>query len=176
MSRKGGAIHTNPDVRIKFDPEDLSTIFVEDPHAKAFLPVTCIYETYTSQLSIWRHRLIQKAMLKQKLDLRKSSEDEFFEVRQSLFEVAEELIQSRQRRKRKTANRVSSEEKKAGNDNGPLPASERSPTVDNDDVLPDAEFTSPFQSPEELDEELKRRGWRSSRAGRPNRDGSEADA
>ncbi|MDG4717812.1 MULTISPECIES: Mu transposase C-terminal domain-containing protein [Thalassospira] len=176
LMKNGSGKKANPDVRVKFDPEDLSTIFVEDPHAKVFLPVTCIYETYASQLSIWRHRIIRKAMLKQKLDLRKSSEDEFLEVRQSLFEVAEDLIKSRQKRKRKAANRVSSEERKAGNDNGPLPALDGAAEDDNDDVMPDTEFTSPFQSPEELDEELKRRGWRSSRAGRQNRDGGEADA
>ena len=97
-------------------------------------------------------------------------------MRQSLFEVAEDLIKSRQKRKRKAANRVSSEERKAGNDNGPLPASDGAAEDDTDDVMPATEFTSPFQSPEELDEELKRRGWRSSRAGRENRDGGEADA
>ena len=176
LMKNGSGKKVNPNVRVKFDPEDLSTIFVEDPHAKVFLPVACIYETYALQLSIWRHRIIRKAMLKQKLDLRKSSEDEFLEVRQSLFEVAEDLIKSRQKRKRKAANRVSSEERKAGNENGPLPASDESSEDDNDDVMPDTEFTSPFQSPEELDEELKRRGWRSSRAGRQNRDGGEADA
>lgn len=164
----------NPDVRVKFDPEDLSTIFVEDPHAKIFLPVTCIYETYASQLSIWRHRLVRRAMLKQDLDLRRSAEDEFLEVRQSLFDVAEDIIQSGQKRKRKAANRVRNEEKKAGNDNGPLLASNQF-IDDSEGVIPDAEFTSPFQSPEELEEELKRRGWKTSRAGMRRLDEGEAN-
>lgn len=166
----------NPEVRIKFDPEDLATIHVEDSRAKLFIPVNCTHETYALQLSIWRHRLIRKAMLKRKLDLRKASEDDFLEIRQSLFEVAEELIESRQKRKRKAANRYTSEEKKAGNDNGPLPKTERTIDEQADDISSDETFASPFHSAEELEDELKRRGWRTSRAGDPNQGGGETDA
>ncbi|MBO6773532.1 MULTISPECIES: Mu transposase C-terminal domain-containing protein [unclassified Thalassospira] len=166
----------NPEVRIKFDPEDLATIHVEDSRAKLFIPVNCTLETYALQLSIWRHRLIRRAMLKRELDLRKASEDDFLEMRQSLFEVAEELIESRQKRKRKAANRFTSEEKKAGNDNGPLPKTEHTIDEQTDDISSDETFASPFHSPEELEDELKRRGWRTSRAGDPNQGGGETDA
>jgi putative transposase len=151
----------NPKVRIKVNPDDMSTIYVEDAPNRVFLPAKCIYDTYSYRLSIWRHALIRKALRDQRKRLEECSEDELLEVRQTLFEVSREIIKDRQKRKRKRANRIQDEERKAGFEDGPwsqLTATEPEPGA----PFGDDQFEIPFMSPEEIDEEISKRGWNSS--------------
>jgi putative transposase len=46
-------------VKVKFDPTDLSVIHVFDKFRGLFVPVSAVNQTYTRDLSLWQHRVIQ---------------------------------------------------------------------------------------------------------------------
>jgi putative transposase len=46
--------------KIKFNPEDLSLIWVLDPHNKVYIPVPALDQDYTRGLSLWAHNVIKE--------------------------------------------------------------------------------------------------------------------
>lgn len=46
--------------KIKFDPTDLSLIYVFDPDNHNFVAIPAVSQKYTSGLSLWQHRVIKK--------------------------------------------------------------------------------------------------------------------
>jgi putative transposase len=59
-------------VRVKYDPSDLSTIYVQDEFRKTYSPVRAISQSYTQGLNLWAHRVIcryAREKLKRNLDI-----------------------------------------------------------------------------------------------------------
>ncbi len=52
-------------VKIKYHPNNLSRIHVYDPFDQAYLEVPALAQTYTSGLSLWKHRVIRRFVLEQ---------------------------------------------------------------------------------------------------------------
>lgn len=46
--------------KIKYDPADISVIYVLDPDGDKFIPVPAESQQYTKNLSLWQHRVIQR--------------------------------------------------------------------------------------------------------------------
>lgn len=46
--------------KIKFDPSDISVIYVLDPDSDKFIPVPAEEQQYTKGLSLWQHKVIQR--------------------------------------------------------------------------------------------------------------------
>ena len=151
----------NPKVRVKVDPEDLSTVYVEDRENKVFIPANCIYETYSLQLSTWRHKVIRDSISGDGVNPDKVSEEELLDRRLSVFEAAQKLVSDARKSKRKRAYRYKNEEQRAleaHQSSNPIGIDETSSSLEEDDYL------IPFNSPEEMDEQLNLRGWRASSA------------
>jgi hypothetical protein len=47
-------------VKIKYDPNDISVIYVWDDFNSRFLPVPALDQEYTRNLTIWQHHIIRK--------------------------------------------------------------------------------------------------------------------
>ena len=52
-------------VKIKYHPNNLSRIHVYDPFDQAYLEIPALAQTYTSGLSLWKHRVIRRFVLEQ---------------------------------------------------------------------------------------------------------------
>ncbi len=91
-------------VRIKYDPADLSALYVFDPTGSgAWLPVPAIDTEYTRGLSLWKHRVIRSYVLRQKQEVDIYA---LAAAKQHIQEiVAREFAQTRKSRGRKTAAR-----------------------------------------------------------------------
>ncbi|MFV1852158.1 MAG: Mu transposase C-terminal domain-containing protein [Thalassospira sp.] len=100
----------NPKVKVKFDPENLLTVYVEDPENRVFLPAKCRFETYADGLSVWRHKMIRSVVAKETNGARKHSEEALLSARVTTFELAQQLKSSKQKTTRKRAHRFASEE------------------------------------------------------------------
>lgn len=46
--------------KIKYDPADISVIYVVDPDSSRFIPIPAESQQYTKCLSLWQHRVIQR--------------------------------------------------------------------------------------------------------------------
>jgi putative transposase len=92
-------------VRLKYDPADLSVIYVADPvSANGWLKVPAVDQVYTKGLSIWKHQLIRQYVLREK---REVNIYELAAAKQLIQQIAAaEFTQTRQQRGRKTAARV----------------------------------------------------------------------
>jgi putative transposase len=160
----------NPRVRIKVDPEDLSTIYVEDQENSVFIPANCIYETYALRLSMWRHKVIRSLIQDTGSNPDKSSESELLDRRLSVFEASRQIISDAQKTKRKQAYRYQNEELRS------LSAIEAGAQAGRAISAPSEveaeDYEAPFFSSEEIEAELIERGWHASRAG----DGANPDA
>ncbi|KAA3662709.1 MAG: hypothetical protein DWQ04_12665 [Chloroflexi bacterium] len=53
-------------VKIKYHPNNLSRIHVYDPFDQVYLEVPALAQTYTSGLSLWKHRVIRRFVLDQR--------------------------------------------------------------------------------------------------------------
>lgn len=53
-------------VRVKFHPADLSKVHIYDPTKNDYITVPAVDEAYTAGLSLWKHRLIQQYLKKEK--------------------------------------------------------------------------------------------------------------
>lgn len=91
-------------VRIKYDPADLSALYVFDPTGSgAWLPVPAVDTEYTQGLSLWKHRVIRSYVLRQKQEVDIYA---LAAAKQHIQEiVAREFAQTRKSRGRKTAAR-----------------------------------------------------------------------
>jgi putative transposase len=47
--------------KIKYDPADISLIYIHDPDNDKFIPIPAEDQNYTKGLSLWQHRVIQRA-------------------------------------------------------------------------------------------------------------------
>lgn len=52
-------------VKVKYDPADLSHIYVYDPDEQRYLEVPALAEAYTQGLSLWKHQVIRNFVLNQ---------------------------------------------------------------------------------------------------------------
>lgn len=145
-------VKANPKVLVKYDPENLMTIYVEDAQNKVFLPANCTYQDYANGLSLWRHKKV-KSYLGTGSDT--FSEEKLYEARQELYEVAQQVAGSRQKKRRRNANRLLTEEDKVGNLHTVSPSLEPSHQDELTRDFPRITF-------EEIEEELKKNGWTSS--------------
>jgi len=100
----------NPKVKVKYDPENLLTVYVEDPENRVFLPAKCRFETYADGLSVWRHKVIRSVVSKETNGARKHSEEALLSARVTTFELAKQLKSSKQKTTRKKARRFVTEE------------------------------------------------------------------
>jgi putative transposase len=91
-------------VRIKYDPADLSALYVFDPTGGgAWLLVPAVDEEYTHRLSLWKHRVIRSYVLRQKQEVDIYA---LAAAKQYIQEIAaREFAQTRKSRGRKTAAR-----------------------------------------------------------------------
>jgi putative transposase len=55
----------NPQLKVKYDPSDLSRIHVYDPDEQQYLEVPALAEAYTQGLSLWKHQVIRNFALNQ---------------------------------------------------------------------------------------------------------------
>jgi putative transposase len=69
---------------VKFDPQDLSFVYIQNPISKAWLLVPCVYEEYSRNLSIVQHRAL-RGLLKNQLKA-KNAEELFMQRRHDLRE------------------------------------------------------------------------------------------
>ncbi len=72
--RKSGDKQSEPrkaKVQIKYNPKDLSTLYVYDPRPdrEDWLPVPAVNQEYTKGLSIDEHKIIRNYVLRQKRDV-----------------------------------------------------------------------------------------------------------
>ncbi len=91
-------------VRIKYDPADLSALYVSDPAApQGWLRVPAVDQDYTAGLSLWKHRIIREYVLREK---REVNIYELAAAKQLIQQLAAaEFKMTRQQRGRKTAAR-----------------------------------------------------------------------
>lgn len=54
-----------PQLKVKYDPADLSRIHVYDPDEQRYLEVPALAEAYTQGLSLWKHQVIRNFVLSQ---------------------------------------------------------------------------------------------------------------
>lgn len=47
-------------VTLKYDPTDISVIYVRDPHERRYIPVPALDQEYTRKLTIWQHHVIRR--------------------------------------------------------------------------------------------------------------------
>ena len=103
LARLRSALPKGTRVRIKYDPADLSALYVFDPTGGAWLRVPAVDTEYTHGLSLWKHRVIRSYVLRQK------QEADIYALaaaKQHIQEiVAREFTQTRRSRGRKTAAR-----------------------------------------------------------------------
>ncbi len=90
-------------VRIKYDPADLSSLYVLDPTTGKWIGVPAVDQEYTRGLSLWKHRVIRSYVLRQKQEVDSYA---LAKAKQHIQEiVAQEFLRTRKSRGRKTAAR-----------------------------------------------------------------------
>ncbi len=99
-------------VPIKYDPADLSALYVLDPAAQRWLRVLAVDQDYTQGLSLWKHRVIRGYVLREKqtVDIYALAAAK----RHIQDIVASEFLHTRKSRGRKTAARFLSVEVSTG--------------------------------------------------------------
>ena len=100
----------NPKVRVKYDPENLLLVYVEDAQNRIFLPASCVYASYADGLSVWRHKLISRVVSNETNGARKHSEEKLLNARVTTFELAQQLKTSKRKTQRNKAHRYVREE------------------------------------------------------------------
>lgn len=100
----------NPKVRVKYDPENLLTVYVEDAQNRVFLPARCLYAAYADGLSVWRHKLVRSVVSKETNGARKHSEEALLNARTTTFELAQKVKRSKRKTQRNRAHRYLREE------------------------------------------------------------------
>ncbi len=126
-------------MRIKYDPADLSALYVSDPAAsQGWLRVSAVDQDYTAGLSLWKHRIIREYVLREK---REVNIYELAAAKQLIQQLAAaEFKMTRQQRGRKTAARVLGIGAEL---TGPLPnAQQPQPAPDSPTDLPETEKNS----------------------------------
>jgi len=53
----------NKQVKLKYNPSDLSRVYVYDPDERRYLEVPALAQAYTQGLSLWKHRVIRNFVL-----------------------------------------------------------------------------------------------------------------
>jgi putative transposase len=94
--------NTGQRVKIKYDPTDMSKIWVLDPRTDRYVEVPCLDQDYTKSLSLWQHRIIKDYLRNQ---LQKDVNREgLLEARAEMQEMVDDMLRGRRgRRKTSTA-------------------------------------------------------------------------
>ncbi|MBE9002773.1 transposase [Nostoc sp. LEGE 12447] len=58
-NRRQGGLREREKATIKYDPTDLSTIYVLDPNSHQFIVVPAMNQEYTQGLTLWQHKVIK---------------------------------------------------------------------------------------------------------------------
>lgn len=91
---------TGQGVKVKYDPTDMSKVWVLDPRTSRYVDVPCLDQGYTKSLSLWQHRVIKNYLRNQ---LQKDVNREgLLEARAEIEELVNEMLRGR-RGKRKTS-------------------------------------------------------------------------
>lgn len=89
---------------MKYDPNDLGTIWVRDPSERSWISVPCLYEDYASGLSLRQHRMIRAQA---KATLRgKGGYDEFLRAQTELQDMFDGSIKRGKRLVKDAKNRA----------------------------------------------------------------------
>ncbi|MEQ8392733.1 MAG: DDE-type integrase/transposase/recombinase, partial [Thalassospira sp.] len=144
----------NPKVRVKYDPENLLTVYVEDTQNRVFLPARCLYASYADGLSVWRHKLIRGVVSKETNGARKHSEEVLLNTRTTTFELAQKVKGSKRKTQRNKAHRYVREEITAD----VVTTLNKAPDGEEcgDSPSPDFDFSS-----DEIIAEIERSHWKS---------------
>jgi putative transposase len=103
LARLRSQSHAGTKVRIKYDPADLSSLYVLDPTTGRWIGVPAVDQEYTHGLSLWKHRVIRSYVLRQKQEVDIYA---LAKAKQHIQEiVAHEFLRTRKSRGRKTAAR-----------------------------------------------------------------------
>lgn len=94
----------NRKVKIKYDPFDLSSIYVLNPQTGEPLRVPAENQAYTQNLSLWKHKIIRQFVLQEKRQVDLTSLAEAKAKIQQI--VTDEYISTKRNRGRKTAARL----------------------------------------------------------------------
>jgi hypothetical protein len=86
--------------KIKYHPADLSCLHVYDPFERQYLRVPALDQTYTQGLSLWKHRVIRRAVLNEqdKVDV--------VALGQAKRKIQEIVEAGRQRKRQRTRSRI----------------------------------------------------------------------
>ncbi len=94
----------NTEVIIRFDPENLGSVWVYDDFYADYLRVPCTHQDYANTLSLQQHLLIRK---QQRLnDKTLTNEQELLEAKATFFRMIKEMSQSSRMRERRKAARI----------------------------------------------------------------------
>jgi putative transposase len=86
--------------KIKYHPADLSCLHVYDPFEEQYIRVPALDQTYTQGLSLWKHRVIRRAVLSEqdKVDI--------VALGQAKRKIQEIVEAGRQRKRQRTRSRI----------------------------------------------------------------------
>ncbi|MCD5326664.1 Mu transposase C-terminal domain-containing protein [Chromobacterium piscinae] len=123
-------------VQVRFDPDNLGSIFALHPQTKEAMPVPCLTPDYAEGLQLHQHKLIQAALHKEGL----ASADPLSLARAKvrMQEVIGQLLQSRKLADRKRAARA-----KGAHSSKVMTTGKRPPAISEDAELPPTDSWSP---------------------------------
>ncbi|WP_081576160.1 DDE-type integrase/transposase/recombinase [Chromobacterium haemolyticum] len=123
-------------VQVRFDPDNLGSIFALHPVSQVAITVPCLTPDYAEGLQLHQHKLIQAAMRKEGL----ASADPLSLARAKVHmqEVVGQLLQSRKLADRKRAARA-----KGAHSSKVMTTSKLPPTISQDAELPPTDSWSP---------------------------------
>ncbi|WP_434634088.1 Mu transposase C-terminal domain-containing protein [Chromobacterium sp. CV08] len=123
-------------VQVRFDPDNLGSIFALHPQTKEAMPVPCLTPDYAEGLQLHQHKLIQAALRKEGL----ASADPLSLARAKvrMQEVVGQLLQSRKLADRKRAARA-----KGAHSSKVMTTGKQPPAISEDTELPPTDSWSP---------------------------------
>jgi putative transposase len=86
--------------KIKYHPADLSCLHVYDPFERQYIRVPALDQEYTQDLSLWKHRVIRRAVLNEK------DKVDIVALGQAKRKIQEIVDAGRQRKRQRTRSRI----------------------------------------------------------------------
>jgi putative transposase len=123
--------------KIKYDPEDLSLIWVYDPHNGVYIPVPALDQEYTRGLTLWSHKIIMEYA--KRIAEGYVNRDDLCRARDTINLVVAEGIERMKSIGLKSAHWLAQEQRRASFETGMNTAADRAPenikTGNNGDML-----------------------------------------
>ena len=92
LMANSGDHKNNPEVVVKYDPNDISHVYVVDTINKTNLMVPSTFPEYTKGLTEWQHNYLRKLRKEEMKSRKYSTEDELTVLKQSVFEAAQAMV------------------------------------------------------------------------------------